>query len=461
MAPFGIEIPSIKSLKASAASALTPALPGETPAAKAGGANTAAWRASLKPASFRGVAFFVEQRELEGGRRIAPHEFPGRDMPFTEDMGRKAATFTVEGYVLGENYMAARDKLEAALNAAGHGALIVPWSPERKVVCSGMRLRETAKEGGIARFSMTFTEAGEESAPTGAPLPGVQAGTKADEVLDALGGVLDRKIKIAGLPVPVAEGTLEALQGFGSQIAEVNSLVRMGADIPGALQNLMDFSLADFATVLPSELAAPFLSLGDSYSLARTGYSTLAAMFGSSSSRSTSAALTARTYGLLSVAQAAPVVTAPAGAGTVRSTIAANQAAVAEYQRSAAVAEAARSAALVQPASKAEAATLRTQIVEAIDQVLDTSTDADVYTAFVDLRTSTVKALAESAGSAPEVATVRNITVAPALALAQRYVVSPGYGTDAADAETEILARNRVRHPGFVPPGDLEVLRAL
>lgn len=459
MAPFGIEIPSIKSLKASSASALTPALPGEGSAAKAGGAYTAAWRARLKPASFRGVAFFVDQDELEGGRRAVTHEFPGRDMPFTEDLGRKAAPCTVEGYVVGADYMTARDALIAACNAAGPGALIVPWMPERKVVCTGMRKRETAKEGGIARFSLTFAEAGEESAPTGAALPGVQAGTKADDAIGAAGKVLDRTIRIAGVPLPVQQSTLDALQGLGNAISGASGVASLAADLPGALNILSNLTPAALANLLPSELAAPLYALAGSYSALTSAYG--GSTYSRASTSSASTALSARVSGLLEIAAAAPTVAPPSGAGTVRTTIAANQAAVAEYQRSAAVAEAARSAALVQPASKAEATALRTQIVEAIDQVLDTSTDADVYTAFADLRTSTVKALAESSGSAPEVATVRNITVAPALALAQRYVVSPGYGADATTAETQILARNRVRHPGFVPPGDLEVLRAL
>lgn len=466
MAPFGIDIPSIKSLKSSVLSGLTSALPGEAKAAadKAGAVAPSGWRASLKPASFRGVAFFVDQRELEGGRRAVTHEFPGRDIPFTEDLGRKAATFTVEGYVLGADYMAARDKFEAACNAEGPGALIVPWMPERKVVCTGMRLRETAKEGGIARFSLTFTEAGQESTPTGAPLPGVLADTKADDMFGVLGDVLNSSINIAGVPLPVAAETLQAIQELGEQISGVASIAALAADIPGALKSLTNISLADFTGLLPSELLSPFFQLSDSFSLLRGAYGSLSwipSLFGSTSRRSNSTALTSRVSGLLTLASAAPVITVPAGAGTVRSNIAANRAAIAEYQRAAAVTEAARTVAMVQPASRQEAATLRTQIVEAIDQVLDTTTNADVYTRLIDLRTSTVKALAESAGTVPEVTTVRSLAVQPALALAQRFVVSPGYGTDATEAETEILARNRVRHPGFVPPGQLEVLRAL
>lgn len=446
--PFGVNLPSISSLAA--------AQTGEAAAATSGGITASGWRASLKPASFRGVAFFVDQDESEGGRRAVTHEFPGRDMPFTEDLGRKGYTVTVEGYVIGADYMSKRDALIAACNAEGPGALITPWMPERQVVCTAMRKRESAHEGGMARFSLTFAEAGSETAPTGAALPGVLAGNKADDAMGVLGGVLDKRITVAGVPVAVQESTLLALQTLGGMISGVAGVGDLAADMPGALLRLANLTPSDLAGLLPSELASPLFALGSTYS-------SLVSAYGVSSSRSssTSSALTARVSGLLAVAQAAPVVSAPAGAGTVRSTIAANLAAISDYQRTAAVVEAARTAALVQPASRQEAATLRTQVVDSIDTALDTATDASVYNALIQLRTSTVQALAQSAGAAPEVATVRSVSVLPALALAQRHVVSPGYGADATKAETEILKRNPVRHPGFVPPGALEVLRAV
>jgi len=452
--PLREYLPTLNSLAAAKA--------GEASAAKSGGITASGWRASLKPASFRGVAFFVEQRELEGGRRAVTHEFPGRDMPFTEDMGRKAATFTVEAYVIGAGYMTARDQLEAACNAEGPGALIVPWSPERQLVCTGMRLRESAKEGGMARFSLTFAEAGSETSPTGAVLPGVLSGTKADNTMGVLGGVLDKRITIAGVPVAVQESTLEALRSLGDTLSGTAGVANLAADLPSALARLANLTPADLAGLLPSELASPLFALSGSYSSLVSAYgASSSGSSGSSYSSGTSSALTSRVSGLLAVASAAPVVTAPTGAGTVRTTTANNLAAISDYQRTAAVTEAARTVALVQPASRQEAAALRTQIVDAIDGVLDTTTDADAFTALVGLRTSTVQALAQSAGTAPEVATVQSVSVQPALALAQRFVVSPGYGADATTVETEILARNRVRHPGFVPPGDLEVLRAV
>lgn len=458
MAPFGIDIPSVadftKALNSQAASST-----GEATATKSGGITASGWRTRLKPASFRGVPFHVEQDETEGGRRAATHEFPGRDLPYTEDMGRKAAAVTVEGYVIGTDYMTARDALMTACNAEGPGALITPWMPERKVVCTAMRKRESAKEGGFCRFSLTFVEAGEESAPTGAALPGVQAEAKADDLMGVLGGVLDGNMRLSGLPLPVAADALAAMQGFAAQVGASASLVRFGADIPGALASLADITPAELAGLAPSGLLAPFFQLSGAWSAVSRLFSSTS---GSASISSGGAGqLTPRVPALLDLAATAPTASATAGAGTVRTAQAQNRAALAQYQRAAAVTEAARTAALVRPASRQEAAALRAEVIAAIDTAMETTPDPTAYAALADLRTSTVRALAQSAGAAPEVATVRSVAVQPSLALAQRYVVSPGYGADATQAETELLARNSVRHPGFVPPGALEVLRAV
>lgn len=403
-------------------------------------AVVANWRKSLKPSSFRGVQFFVASRDQEGGRRAVTHEFAGRDIPFTEDLGRKARTYTVEGYVMGKDYMPARDALVAACEAAGPAPLIVPWAAETKVECGTYRLRESQEEGGIAHFSLTFVEAGEAAAPTGTPMPGVLTGGKVDDAMEVIGKVLDSTIKVGGVPLPVPADTLAAIKDLGAQISGVSSLVRMGADIPGALKMLQAISPADLVGLLPSELCGPLFSLAGAYSSLTSAFAT---------------AHTSRSTALLALASSTPVVTVPAGAGLVRTVQAENRAAIAQYQRSAAVAEAARSAVYSQPASRQEAIALRDELVDAIDTVLETTRDQAVYTAYADLRTTTVSALTEVSGSAPEVTTVTSAAVLPSLVLAQR--VRPY--VDTTDEEAQILARNKVRHPGFVPPGTLEVLR--
>ena len=60
------------------------------------------WKDELRPASFRGVEFFIDVSQKSLGRRAVLHEFPNRETPYTEDMGRVAEGFEIEGHVLGK-----------------------------------------------------------------------------------------------------------------------------------------------------------------------------------------------------------------------------------------------------------------------------------------------------------------------------------------------------------------------
>lgn len=122
------------------------------------------WRDNLRPASFRGVGFYVEVGSRTGGRRAVTHEFPHRDDPQTEDMGRRAKKFGLTAYVLGSSYTLDADALEEALNAAGAGLLVHPTMGEMRVLCEMMNRNERRELGGYAAFDCTFTEAGSSTA---------------------------------------------------------------------------------------------------------------------------------------------------------------------------------------------------------------------------------------------------------------------------------------------------------
>lgn len=398
--------------------------------------TVSAWRRSLRRASFRGVAFLVDTSDHETGRRAVTHEFPGRDVPYTEDLGRKARTHAVEAYVLGPDYMPARDALLQACEAEGPGRLITPWTGEAMVICTGCRLRESRADGGMATFSLTFAEAGEAASPGGAPMAGARASARADDALDAADADLDRTLKIKGQPHPVLAATTAAIRTMAVAAQESSMTAATPEDWASHLDMVTALLPEEISQYVPSALLRPIIAYAVREDLTGAGH-------------------TARAGEMLSLASAAPDVSVPAGAGTMRATAAQNRMALAEYQRRAATAEAARSAALSSPASRTEAATLRTDVTDAVDDVLDGTTDDGVFAAFTDLQAATVQALAESAGSAPDVVTVRQQAVQPSLVVAHRSVTD----RPATEAEAQILARNRVRHPGFVPPGELEVLR--
>lgn len=117
-----------------------------------------AWRDELRDGMFRGAPFYCEEAKLRGGRRQAVFEYPQREQGDSEDMGRKLRRFSLDLFVLGEEYMAARDQLLVALESAGPAWLVHPYLGELYVAVEDFDLTESTKEGGIAKFSVQFVE---------------------------------------------------------------------------------------------------------------------------------------------------------------------------------------------------------------------------------------------------------------------------------------------------------------
>ena len=134
------------------------------------------WRKALMPAMFRQAQFHVEVGSKESGRRIVVHEFPKRDLPYSEDMGRRAIEFSVRAYVIQyprddqgtlyrRDYRIARDILIGELEREGDGQLQLPLLPPLSVVVQRYRVTEEQKLGGYCSFDMTFVEFGRSSRP--------------------------------------------------------------------------------------------------------------------------------------------------------------------------------------------------------------------------------------------------------------------------------------------------------
>ena len=137
-----------------------------------------AWRQKWMPAMFRNCRFHVETAVRESGRRVVPHEFPKRDLPYAEDMGRRQREFTVRGYIIvyprdmqgpglelmAKNYIPARDKLIEALETEGPAILQLPLLGQLEVACTRYRVTEENRLGGYCVFDMSFTEYGKAPA---------------------------------------------------------------------------------------------------------------------------------------------------------------------------------------------------------------------------------------------------------------------------------------------------------
>jgi prophage DNA circulation protein len=123
------------------------------------------------PASYKNARFHCEVNSRESGRRIITHEFPKKELPYSEDMGRKARQFTLRGYCIvfpydspielyQRDYRVPRDRLIKALEDENSGLLQLPTQIWERVVCTQYRLTEEQRFGGYCVFDMTFAESG-------------------------------------------------------------------------------------------------------------------------------------------------------------------------------------------------------------------------------------------------------------------------------------------------------------
>jgi prophage DNA circulation protein len=145
------------------------------------------WRDRVsETGSFRGAVFYTRQAGTAGGRRNIVHEFPLQEMPYTEDLGRSARQYNLELYVIGPDYMDARDALINALEAVGAGTLVHPWLGSVSVVVVDYRLTESTAQGGMATFTVSFAESGEIPKPTVAVDTASVVSRQADMALEEL-----------------------------------------------------------------------------------------------------------------------------------------------------------------------------------------------------------------------------------------------------------------------------------
>jgi prophage DNA circulation protein len=127
----------------------------------------APWLADYQQASFRGVPFLIRSHERAGGRRVAAHEYPFRDVGSAEDMGRRQITYRLRAYVVGSpsiSYFPARDALQAAFDAPGTGTLVHPFLGSVTVLCATATLSE-GEAGNSAYWDLEFVDSGVTSTP--------------------------------------------------------------------------------------------------------------------------------------------------------------------------------------------------------------------------------------------------------------------------------------------------------
>jgi prophage DNA circulation protein len=130
------------------------------------------WQATLWPASFGGVPFYIEKTKDRFGKKIVVHEFPNRDDPYIEGLGQKANHFDLNAYLAEDTADIDAATLKAMLLAPGPQMLVLP--DEGPVLCmfkDGAWDHERDRLGYVG-FNLNFVAVGASSAIASAPMLG-------------------------------------------------------------------------------------------------------------------------------------------------------------------------------------------------------------------------------------------------------------------------------------------------
>lgn len=402
------------------------------------------WLDSYRTASFRGIEFKVEGHDASFGRRQVTHEFPQRDEPYTEDLGRRAREFDVDAYLVGDDYPSQRNQLIAAAETAGPGELVHPYLGNMQVVCTGLRLRENNRDTRMCKLRLTFIEAGEAKFPTNVTDAVESVATAADTFTEAASGGFVERFLTDGFPSFVVDAAAGKVAGLSSMLSSltVNPL--------GEAQ-----AVASFFTKVRAlgENALHLVTQPSSLVTAVAGIITdIRDVFGT------------RSDDVLRTLRAAYISSYSGPLNTPsRRQQAANDDALSALIRRVSLAEQAKQAVITASDSAAaiatestepgvfrtreEAVAVRDELTDALDaEAEDDTTTIDEFRAMTDLRTEVVRGVPSPDLALPRVAEYTPPSTQPSLVVAYGL-----YGT--AARATEIADRNRAPHPGFLIGG--------
>lgn len=396
-------------------------------------------------ATFRGVPFFVDTSELDSGRKTVTFEYPNRDEAFVEDLGRKGRVIQIDGYVLGDDWQQQRDALIAALEEPGPGTIVHPYFGTKLVAIPRFTVKETREDVRIATFSIIVAETPAVAfSPSADASPLAQSDAAADDAHEASQNRFLKSYRVA-FPVSGAPG----IPGVGATKSLPNFTFSRITGLVTNASNALHTAMRPLARTV--EEASAFKRtidkiILDAASLVRDPIS-LATRFGDLFHQLITFPRVPR-LGVQALLDAYSF-TSPTPSGTTPSRLyeLSNYDEADGFIRRGIVIEAARQVVIASPYFETydDAVIARDSVIDAIDDAAESSPD-DVHDALVKLRKVVILSVPSQRDTLPRLVSFTPPATVPALVLAHRL-----YGS--IELADDIVARNHVRHPGFVLGG--------
>lgn len=440
-----------------------------------------AWTDQLQPASFRGVPFAVSIAESGFGRRVAVHEYPYRDKPWVEDLGRATRKISIRGFLVsnskiygGGDVIAQRARLVGAAETAGPGTLVHPTLGRLTVSLLTIATIEKTDDGRYFEVNIQFLETGEVAFPTVGSATQSLTGLFSSALNSASSAsfltraVVDLQYGASVVNQVVSTATKWASPAI-SLVRDATNLSHLASNLPGVFGRYFGGANVGGLGIFGSEgeqLVDATTSIADlitagsaARALVQTAIDTVISLAGqsdptafASAAQSLTAAVRNATNdpndGLrllqqLAVSPAAdPTTTSPVGLAMADIQTGCN-----DLFRRAAAASLAESSARYQPSSYDDAVRVRTIVVDLLDSEITIAGDQaedQAFSALRDLRVAVVQDLTDRGANLATIKTFTEPSSLPSLYLANKLYRD-------AKREDQLVRQINPRHPLFCP----------
>lgn len=445
------------------------------------------WTDSLQQASFRGIPFAVLGGDGRHGRRLGVHQYPYRDKPWAEDLGRGVRRYTVTGFLIsdsavygGGDVISQREKLIGAAEAEGSGTLVHPTLGELTVSIpeDGFSWQERWDTGRYFEITLLCIESGDREFPSASNDTGGDTNSAADgmdqaaatsyatqttgnaDFFTGISDALHEGASVVGMVTRTAQSWTALLMGAAS---DATGLFNMLVELPGnfgryfagrtvgfasgnvlassqTVDSLINTGIAERSVVGVACAALVSAAQGvDPNATAVAAQAAAAALFSAMANPSDGIRIFS---GLFNFYPALPVPNSLSGQAEQIV-----QVATGSLFRRSILGALARTTAVYQPSSADDAANLKANVAALFDAEIETAGDDGDDTSYEALRTcraAIILDLNTRGASLPQLQTVISAEPVSALVIAQRLYQDEGR----AD---ELITEADPVHPLFMP----------
>lgn len=401
----------------------------------------------LNKASYCGVPFDVKSADVSVGRRVSVFEYPQRDMPYAEDLGRSARRLKIEAFVTGRDYVEKMKKLTEKLETRGSGELIHPWLGRLIVTPEKTSTIRYSSKLLYAEVTIDFVETGEKLYPNQSRDTRSQSKKAANGILSSVTNYLKENLNLDGLQDYVKAALsgnlndilqIEALNDIADMFEMAEDVADLASDAltllsrnPTVLLNRMTnaLGLGGWATSVNAwrKVVRQVSRLTKNEKLNTSKSST----FDSSTHEYQEAVASEAIQTFVRCVEISNAVGASANVGTDLDRINESEP--------------------IRVMAYDEMIDVRNELLACIDEEMLKTKDDTIYQALEAARAAVWEDLTVRAEDHSKLVDFTPSEVEPALVVAYDY-----YGDAARD--DEIVQRNNIRRPGFVPATALKIL---